>query len=186
MSEKPNMPPSYNNRRGRLVNRDAIDELPNFFVDEIVMPGIKSMIQRGLHGIVDGIFGDGYNKHYNGYYNYKYEGTPSYYAGYSKPKHDIIDVTPQSYKISMTGGTKIPCISLAQAEIIKDTMIENLQRDHVISVNTFNSILADQGFIVQRNHTDDDWGWYDIMSCSVHTRSDGRAVLTLPRPEYIK
>mgnify|MGYP002626996577 CR=1 FL=1 len=112
-----------------------------------------------------------------------YEGKPSYYDNHheSERYNDRYSYTRRRNPRSRSRDLEIIFESWAKAEEIRDTLWEILDREGVISVSQLNYLAE----LEDEDYTDTSWGWRDISTVTIHSRSDGRAVLVMPRPEYI-
>lgn len=173
---------------GEVVGGGLDEKLDNFLgtggrfiMNEVIKPGVNNMLLKGLHGLVDMMFGKkGGRYNYGGYYG----NESSYYNYSSQPVNQRNNAGNPSYSNSRNRArnTKVILESWAKADEVRDILCQIKDRQGAVSVSQLNRLID----VPDRDYSDVEWGWYDISSLSIHTRGDGKAILMLPPPEYIK
>ena len=171
---------------------DSAGSVGDYLVWDVIVPGIKGMLQQAGHGLVDGIFGSGGRSRGTSYsYNrssYRYDepshraGRPSYSYSRNEQAYDRRD---SRRRRSMSD--EVVLRSWSDAEAVRDGMIEYLERYGRVTVSDMNGLAG----LSDRDFTDSEWGWEDISGAHIRTirnyfeDGDGYA-LELPPPIYVK
>lgn len=170
---------------------DSAGSVGDFLVWDVVVPGIKNMLQQAGHGLVDGIFGSGGGR-YNGHTSYsrssRYE-EPSYRSGrpsysYSRNEREY-ERRDSRRRRSMDSEVVLP--SWAEADDVKTGLAEALERYGRVTVSDLNALAG----LSDRDFTDTEWGWEDVSGAHIRTirnyydDGDGYAI-ELPPPIYLK
>jgi len=173
--------------RDVFISEDA-GGIGEYLIWGVFVPAIKGMLRDAGYSIVDGLFGIGGKTRSSGYYNYANErryrnaGEPSYRSYYNTPrnKRDRDDDTYDRRSRSRSRDTEVVFKSRAEAEEVRDTLCETIERYGSASISDLNDLC---GF--DDEYTDRKWGWYDISSSRIRSTKDGY-VLEMPRTESLE
>ena len=172
---------------------DNAGSVGDFLVWDVLVPGIKGMLQQAGHGLVDGIFGSG-GRRYNGSTSYsrssRYE-EPSYRNNTGRPSYSYSrnerEYERRDARRRRSADSEVVLQSWGDAEAVRDGMIEYLERYGRVTVSDLNGLAG----LSDRDFTDGEWGWEDISGAHIRTirgyfeDGDGYA-LELPPPVYVK
>lgn len=163
--------------------------LGDYLVYDILRPNFQGLMQNLLHSTIDFIFGNGGRRSYSsGSYRYRDEGEPSYRSGrrnyrdsYSR-RDDRDRDYERDHRSRRYDDSTVILESWAKADEVRDMMGEWLDKYHKVSISDLNGFVG----ISDQDYTDSDWGWFDISDARIRTLRDGRAELSLPRPESLR
>jgi hypothetical protein len=170
---------------------DNAGSVGEYLVWDVLVPGIKGMLQQGLHGAIDNIFGSG--RRSGSSYSRSSYGEPSYRSGrtsysYSSRQRDDRDYQGRYERgRRRTPDTEVVLRSWSDAEDVRDGLIDVLERYGVVSVSDLNALTGQS----DRDYTDVNWGWDDVSGAHIRTirnyfeDGDGYA-LELPPPRSLK
>lgn len=170
---------------------DSAGSVGDYLVWDVVVPGIKNMLQQAGHGLVDGIFGTGGRSGSSRYSYSRSSGEPSYRSGSSRPSYSYSrnekEYERRESRRRRTMDSEVVLRSWNDAEDVRDGMIELLERYGRVTVSDMNALAG----LSDRDFTDTEWGWEDMSGAHIRTvlryfeDGDGYA-LELPPPVYVK
>lgn len=174
---------------------DNAGSVGDYIVWDVIVPGFKGMIQQGLHGAIDTIFGGGGRYRGSSRYGYSrsYDDEPSYrsgrrsYATRGRYDDDRDDYRERRRSRRRYEDSEVVLSSWSEAEDVRDLINEQIDRYGIATVSDLNAATNQS----DRDYTDVNWGWDDISSARIRTLRgyfpDGDGyVLELPSPIYIK
>lgn len=170
--------------RDIFISEDA-DSVGDYLVWGVIVPAIRGMLRDAGHGIVDGVFGKGgrfrggYEPERRSYERSGYYSRSNYASHYKYDRDDR--PYGRSFRYS-SRDTEIIFDSRAEAEEVRDTLCEVIDRYGSASINDLNDMIGID--MADRRSGDSDWGWYDISRSRIRSTREGY-VLELPSPERI-
>lgn len=170
---------------------DNAGSVGDYLVWDVVVPGIKNMLQQAGHGLVDGIFGNGGRSSSSRYSYSRHDSEPSYRSprpsySYSRNEKEY-DRRERDSRRRRSLDSEVVLRSWSDAEDVRDGMIEILERYGRVTVSDMNALAG----LSDRDFTDTEWGWEDMSGAHIKTISryyedgDGYA-LELPPPVFVK
>lgn len=156
-----------------------VDDIGDYVVWSIIVPGIKNILSDSFHGMVDGIFGRRRQSSYTSSYRYGRDRDTEYY----RPRDYSSRYERRESERPFTSGSDIIFRSRAKAEEVRDTLYEIIDRRGYVTLAHLND-LVDIPY-GDRDRDDDLWGWYEISRSRIKPTREG-FLLDLPRPERIK
>lgn len=170
--------------------------LGDTLIDDILRPNIQGLMLQLWHSIGDYVLGGrGYSgRTYNSYRSSSYDDEPSYrYGGrtarrnYSSARRQPVERKERRYD-----DTKYDIIPTEQdveegksaymkADEVKTNIEDWVEKYHSITISEVNAFV---GFEDQ-DHTDCEWGWYDVSGMRIHSVNYNLAQLIMPRPEPV-
>lgn len=178
--------------RDTFISKDA-DSVGEFIIDDVIIPGIRSMLLKAGHGIVDSIFGNtstGYNYGTSYSYRRRYDDEASYntYRRRNRNRDDDHNDSRRHYsKSAKRSAQEIDVRTWQDADKIHNLVCDLFGRNEELTFFELVDILAGCDVDVpDTDYTDNEWGWNDITGFHVHYRSNGRAYIEIPRQVYLK
>lgn len=172
--------------------------LGDFLVYDILRPNFQGLMNQIWHSIGDYIFGGRGNSYRRSYYSdydreepsYRYGGGRRNYARASESRREDSGRNRRSrryddtrYQVVTTPEDREEGISAyTKADEVKTSIEDWVDRYHSISISEVNGFL---GFSDQ-DHTDTEWGWYDVSDLRIHTINFDKAEIIMPRPESLR
>lgn len=163
--------------------------LGDFLMYDIIRPNFQGLVQQMLHSAIDFIFGTSSRgrSSYSSSYRYRDE-EPSYRSSrrdyrssYSRDRDRDRDRDDRRSSRRYDDSTVI-LESWAKADEVRDMMGEWIDKYDKVSISDLNGFVG----ISDQDYTDSDWGWFDISEAHIRSLRDGRAELSLPRPESLR